>query len=43
MCRATNELGEDATEASLVCRPLPHLQYVFVCFCFLPNSTTYVW
>ena len=39
MCRATNELGEDATEASLVCRPLPHLQYVFVCFGFLPNTT----
>ena len=28
VCRATNELGEDMTEASLVCRPLPHLQWV---------------
>jgi len=27
VCRATNELGEDMTEASLVCRPLPHLQF----------------
>ena len=26
VCRATNELGEDQTEANLVCRPLPHLQ-----------------
>ena len=24
--RATNELGEDMTEANLICRPLPHLQ-----------------
>ena len=28
VCRATNELGEDQTEANLVCRPLPHLQSV---------------
>jgi len=27
VCRATNELGEDQTEANLVCRPLPHLQF----------------
>merc|ERR1711963_863591 len=27
VCRATNELGEDMTEANLVCRPLPHLQF----------------
>ena len=26
VCRATNELGEDQTEANLICRPLPHLQ-----------------
>ena len=29
VCRATNELGEDQTEANLICRPLPHLQLVF--------------
>merc|ERR1719422_806595 len=27
VCRATNELGEDQTEANLICRPLPHLQF----------------
>ena len=26
VCRATNELGDDQTEANLICRPLPHLQ-----------------
>ena len=25
--RATNELGEDITEAKLICRPLPHIRY----------------
>ena len=29
-CRATNELGEDMTEANLICRPLPHLQSVVI-------------
>jgi len=32
VCRATNELGEDQTEANLVCRPLPHLQFVLPAF-----------
>jgi len=26
-CRATNELGEDITEAKLICRPLPHIRF----------------
>jgi len=32
VCRATNELGEDQTEANLVCRPLPHLQFQLPAF-----------
>lgn len=32
VCRATNELGEDQIEASLVCRPLPHLQFQLPAF-----------
>merc|ERR1719318_1726106 len=32
VCRATNELGEDQTEASLVCRLLPHLQFQLPAF-----------
>ena len=48
VCRATNELGEDMTEASLVCRPLPHLQWVnfwwywlqeIICFIIFAFST----
>merc|ERR1719400_896125 len=32
VCRATNELGEDMTEANLICRPLPHLQFQLPAF-----------
>merc|ERR1719242_2425778 len=32
VCRATNELGEDQTEANLICRPLPHLQFLLPAF-----------
>ena len=41
VCRATNELGEDQTEANLVCRPLPHLQSVDAGENILSNNTCF--